>query len=117
MVLKHDLTAYRELAARLGMDALVEVHDRRDLEFALAAGSTLIGINNRNLRTFRTDLQTSVDLAVEIPEGVTVVSESGIRTGADIDRLRAAGIRAFLIGESLMRASTPAGKLKELAGR
>ncbi|MDX9822272.1 MAG: indole-3-glycerol phosphate synthase TrpC [Syntrophales bacterium] len=116
-VLKHDLAAYRKLAARLGMAALVEVHDRRDLEFALAAGSTLIGINNRNLRTFRTDLQTSIDLAAEMPEGVTIVSESGIRTGEDIERLRAAGIRAFLVGESLMRASAPAGKLKELAGR
>jgi len=116
-VLRHELTAYRELAARLGMAALVEVHDRQDLEFALAAGATLIGINNRNLRTFRTDLQTSVDLTVEIPAGVTVVSESGIRSRSDIDRLRAAGIRAFLVGESLMRASTPAGKLKELVGR
>ncbi len=116
-VLRDKLRAHRELAGRLGMAALVEVHDCPDLEWALAAGAALIGINNRNLRTFRTDLRTSIELAAEIPAGVTVVSESGIRSRSDIDRLRSAGIRAFLIGESLMRASAPAEKLKELVGR
>lgn len=105
------------LASELGLAALVEVHDEPDLEKALSAGARIVGINNRDLETFRTDLDVSVRIARRVPKGVTVVSESGIRTGADIDRLRAAGIRAFLIGESLMRASTPAGKLKELAGR
>jgi len=111
------LAEYLDLAHQLGLAALVEIHDLPELMRVLAVGATLIGINNRNLRTFRTDLQTSVDLTAEIPAGVTVVSESGIRSRSDIDRLRAAGIRAFLVGESLMRASTPAGKLKELVGR
>jgi len=116
-VLGSELRAYLDLVNRLGMAALVEVHDRGDLELALAAGAALVGINNRDLRTFRTALQTSIDLAPALPAGVAAVSESGIRTAADIDRLRAAGIGAFLIGETLMRAAAPADKLKELAGR
>ena len=115
-VLGRELAAYRELVEHLGMAALVEVHDDIDLESALDAGASLVGINNRDLSTFRTDLRTSIRLAPRIPENITVVSESGIRTGDDIRRLRAAGIRAFLVGETLMRSPDPAETLKELMG-
>jgi len=97
-----------------GMEALVEVHDDRDLERALAAGAAIIGINNRDLATFQTDLATSERLARRVPDHVLLVSESGIRTPEDIRRLAASGIRAFLVGETLMRAPHPGEKLREL---
>jgi indole-3-glycerol phosphate synthase len=91
------------LSRELGMDALVEVHTAEEMERALAAGSTLVGINNRDLSTFATDLELSISLARGVSPGVTRVAESGIRTPADVDRLGAAGFDAILVGESLMR--------------
>jgi indole-3-glycerol phosphate synthase len=85
------------------MDALVEVHDQVELDRALGLDAEFIGINNRNLRTFETTLQTSLDLAIGIPDGKHLVSESGINTNADIQKLQKAGIGTFLVGESLMR--------------
>ncbi|MGH9938459.1 MAG: indole-3-glycerol phosphate synthase TrpC [Blastocatellia bacterium] len=101
-------------AYSLGLDALVEVHDREDIEKALCYDVRLLGINNRNLRTFETTLQTSFNLASDLPRELTLVSESGMRTRDDIERLRAAGFHAFLIGEELMRAEDEGKALKEL---
>lgn len=99
-----------------GMAALVEVHDRAELDRALTAGAELIGINNRDLHTFETRLETSIELAQEVPEGVTLVAESGIHSRHDMDRLREAGLNAFLIGESLMREPDPGEALASLLG-
>ena len=90
-----------------GLDVLCEVHDEEELQRALDAGCNLIGANSRDLRTFKVDLETAFRLAQLIPKNVIRVAESGINTGADIARLRAAGYQAFLIGESLMRAKSP----------
>lgn len=111
------LVDYLALTKDLGMSALVEVHDDEDLGKALAAGAGIIGINNRNLKTFATDLQTSCDLISHIPEDRIVVSESGIRTRSDIETLRLAGIHAFLVGEALMQATDRGEKLRELLGK
>ncbi len=105
------------LAARahaLSLCALVEVHDEPELERALAAGARVVGINNRDLRTFETDLAVTERLAPKIPEGVVVVAESGIFTRADMARLAKSGADAFLVGESLMRESDVAGALRRL---
>lgn len=98
----------------LGMDALVEVHCESELERALSAGATLIGINSRDLRSFKVSLDVSVRLAALLPRGTVAVAESGIRTSEDIRRLSSAGFRGFLIGESLMRAVSPGAALAEL---
>jgi len=108
-----DLTAE---ANALGVDALVEVHNEAELAVALRVGPRLIGINNRDLHTFVTTLETTERLLPKIPAGCTVVAESGIETRADIRRLRAAGAHAFLVGETLMRAPEPGAKLDELRG-
>lgn len=105
------------LAAELGMDALVEAHDAAELDRALAAGFALVGINNRDLATFTTDLDLSVRLAPRVPAGVTYVAESGIRTADDVDRLGAAGVDAILVGESLMRQPDVRAAAAALAGR
>lgn len=102
------------LAHELGMDALVEVHDAAELERALALPARLIGINNRDLRTFETRLETTLGLLAEIPAGRRVVTESGIHTRQDVARLRAAGVQAFLIGEAFMRAPDPGTALTAL---
>jgi indole-3-glycerol phosphate synthase len=107
------LRAYREEAEALAMDVLVEVHDEKELESALAAGSRLIGINNRNLNDFSVDLNTTFRLQKLIPPGIPVVSESGISSREDMQRLRAAGITAALIGESLMRSGEQDSLLRE----
>ncbi|HXG41581.1 MAG TPA: indole-3-glycerol phosphate synthase TrpC [Dehalococcoidia bacterium] len=102
-------------ARDLGMDALVEVHDEAELEAALAAGADLVGINNRDLRTFRVDLETTVRLRPLVPPGVTVVAESGIHTRQDAARLAALGVDAILVGEALVTAPDPALKVQELS--
>jgi indole-3-glycerol phosphate synthase len=103
-----------ELAAELGMDVLVEVHDAAELERALALPTPLIGINNRDLRTFHTSLETTLDLLGKIPAGRVVVTESGIHAPADVARLRARGVHVFLVGEAFMKADDPGIKLQEL---
>lgn len=111
-----QLKAYRQLAGQLKLAALVEVHDERELARALDAGAEIIGINNRNLKTFQVDLATTEKLAVQIPAGKIIVAESGIRTRQDVTRVAAAGVHAILVGESLMRSDNIAGKVKELLG-
>ncbi|MCP0913591.1 MULTISPECIES: indole-3-glycerol phosphate synthase TrpC [Legionella] len=101
---------YCRLAQELGMSVLVESHDRTELERALQLPTPLIGINNRSLHTFQTTLQQSIDLKKHIPSNKLIVSESGIHSAVDIKKLEASGIHAFLIGESLMKA-TDAGAL------
>ena len=101
-------------ARELQLDVLCEVHDESELQTALDAGCDLIGVNSRDLRSFRVDLNTAFRLATDIPADVLAIAESGINTGADIARLRAAGYGAFLIGESLMKAPAPGQALREL---
>ena len=102
-------------AARgLGLGVLVEVHDEGELEQAAALGARLVGINNRDLKTFRTDVATTERLAPRAPAGVRLVSESGIATAADVRRVAAAGAHAILVGEALSRSGDPAVKIREL---
>ena len=110
----HQLRSFRELARELGLAALVEVHNETELDRALESGAEIIGVNNRNLETFEVSLEVSLRLSETIPAEVLRVSESGIFTRSDIDLLRGAGFRAFLIGESLMKASHPAQSLRAL---
>jgi indole-3-glycerol phosphate synthase len=98
----------------LGMDALVEVHTSEELHRALDCGAGVLGVNNRNLQTFEVSLDVSAQLAQLMPPGVIRISESGLRTSADINRLRALGYQGFLIGESFMRAPEPGLALREL---
>ncbi len=102
------------MAEQLGLDALVEVHDRQELNTALGAGARIIGINNRDLKTFKVDLQTTLQLAPHVPDAAILVSESGIHTADDIRMLRDAGCDAFLIGEAFMRSEKPGNALREL---
>jgi indole-3-glycerol phosphate synthase len=109
-----ELRDFREAAAQYGMAALVEVHNRHQLDAAVAAGSDIIGVNNRNLSTFEVTLDTSLRLAEHMPEGALRVSESGIHDARDVARLRAAGYTAFLVGEHLMKSGDPATALRQL---
>jgi len=112
-----DDTMLRELAQlawHLDMEVLVEVHDRDELERALLINSTLIGINNRNLRTFETSLETTLDLLALIPASRLVVTESAIHTRDDVARMRAQGVNIFLVGEAFMRAPDPGAELARL---
>jgi indole-3-glycerol phosphate synthase len=111
---EREIRDFRELAAEHRMSALVEVHDRRELEIAVAAGSDIIGVNNRNLSTFQVTLDTSLRLAEHIPAGAVRISESGIHSAEDVATLRAAGYSAFLVGEHLMKSGDPASSLKRL---
>jgi indole-3-glycerol phosphate synthase len=99
------------LAAEEGLDVLVEVHDERELERALAAEARLIGVNNRNLHTFETDIDTTRRLVAGMPEDITKVSESGLRTAAELAGLEAIGVHCFLIGETFMRERDPGAAL------
>ena len=109
-----DLRQLERLAHGLGMAVLIEVHDEVELEAALALDTPLIGINNRNLRTFETTLQTTLDLLPKVPAGRIVVTESGIRGSHDVAELKKRGVRAFLVGEAFMRAQDPGAAVKDL---
>ncbi len=109
-----ELSALRDLAQSMWMQALIEVHDEAELAVALEAGAEIIGINNRDLRTFETDLATTERLAPMVPAGRIVVAESGIHTRGDLDRVRAAGAHAALVGESLAASDDPVRALREL---
>ena len=114
MLSDDQLSDLHSLAEQLGMDVLVEVHDDHELDRALALDVSLIGINNRDLRTFETDVDTSVRLAARVPKSIRLVGESGIHTLEDVAHLRSHGIEAFLVGEAFMRADNPGVKLAEL---
>lgn len=109
----YDLHA---LALSLGLDVLVEVHDAAELQRASTLGPHLLGVNNRNLRSFETRLDTTLELRDRVPAGVPLISESGIRDAGDIGRLRTAGVQGFLVGETLMRAPHPGKALRALLG-
>ena len=111
------LLELERLAVDLELDVLVEVHDADELKRALAIGAALIGVNNRNLRTFETRLETTLDLLPRIPAGHTVVTESGIHMPADVALMREHGVHAFLVGEAFMRAPDPGAKLAALFGK
>ncbi|WP_020676960.1 indole-3-glycerol phosphate synthase TrpC [Geopsychrobacter electrodiphilus] len=111
-----QLQEFSGVAAELGLDVLLEVHNEEELEAALQTDCELIGVNNRNLKTFVTDLGTTARLAKLIPAERLIVAESGINTRRDIETLQQAGARAFLIGESLMREADIGAKMQELLG-
>jgi indole-3-glycerol phosphate synthase len=109
-----ELKVLHDHARRHGLDVLVEVHDAQELSIAIDAGARIIGVNNRNLRTLEVDVHASEALIAQMPEEVIAVSESGLKTAADITRLKALGYRAFLIGERFMTAADPGSALGEL---
>lgn len=108
------LTDLHAAAAELGLDALIEVHDEYELDRALTLAPRLLGINNRNLHTFETRLDTTVRLAGRMPRDCLPVAESGIHSAADVALIRGAGVHAFLVGEAFMRAADPGARLAEL---
>ncbi|OZI41929.1 indole-3-glycerol phosphate synthase TrpC [Bordetella genomosp. 4] len=110
----NQLRDLETLAMELGMDVLVEVHDAKELDIALSLKTTLLGINNRNLRTFETSLQNTLDLLPHIPAGKRVVTESGILTPDDVKLMRSHKVDAFLVGEAFMRAEDPGAELARL---
>lgn len=112
-----QLKEYRELAEELGMDALVEAHDEEEAERALKSGAKIIGVNNRDLKTFQVDMQNSIRLRKLAPENVVFVSESGIKTSDDIQKLYDNQVDAVLIGETLMRSQDKKAALEELNGK
>jgi indole-3-glycerol phosphate synthase len=109
-----ELADFESEALALGMDVLVEVHDERELERALRLRTPLLGVNNRDLRTFEVSLETTLAMLPRVPPGRLVVTESGIRAPADVRRMRDAGVHAFLVGEAFMRADDPGAALAEL---
>jgi indole-3-glycerol phosphate synthase len=111
-----ELRGFLTLCRELGMEALVEVHTESERDRAVSAGAEVIGINNRDLATFAVDLATTIRLVSDMPEGVTCVSESGIKTRDDVTRLREAGVDALLVGTALMAAKDIGAKIKELFG-
>ena len=113
---QRELVSLRARANELGLAALVEVHDDAELTRAIDSGATLVGVNNRNLRTLAVDVDASYRLAARLPSHVVGVSESGLQTREDLERLSDAGYRAFLIGERFMTAADPAGAIRDLIG-
>ena len=111
-----QLADYRAIAGEIGMTALVEVHTEAEMAVALGAGARLIGINSRDLNTFVTDLGTVERLAAMVPDGVTLVAESGIKTSDDVRRVADAGAKAVLVGETFMRAPDIGASVRELMG-
>jgi len=109
-----QMREFRELAESYRMSALVEVHDEEELKPAIASGARIIGVNNRNLHTFQVNLVVSLRVAEKIPDGIVKVSESGIHSSGDIQRLRAAGYQAFLVGEHLIKSGDPETALRAL---
>jgi indole-3-glycerol phosphate synthase len=109
-----ELKMLARRAGEYNLEVLCEVHEEDELQRAVDTGCNLIGVNNRDLRTFKVDLETAIRLVDLIPESALRVAESGIHTGADVARLRAAGYHAFLIGESLMKAKSPGEALNTL---
>ena len=112
-----QLTTLCDLAIELGMDVLVEAHDSDEVDRALRTNAQLIGINNRDLRTFETSLDTTLSLHQRVPSDRVLVTESGIRTRDDVARMREAGVHAFLVGEVFMRAGDPGAALTALFGK
>ncbi len=112
-----ELGDFCDLAREVGIDALVEIHDEAELERALAAAASMVGVNQRDLRSFEVDTDRAVRMGPLIPEGVVRVAESGVRDRADVARLTDAGYQAVLVGESLVTAADPAAHLRLLRGR
>lgn len=111
-----DMRSLESVARELGMAVLVEVHDAAELERALELRTPLIGVNNRNLRSFETRLETTLELAPRVPPDRMLITESGILSAADVARMRSGGVHAFLVGEAFMRAADPGAELKKLFG-
>ena len=109
-----ELAQFAACTRELGMDALIEVHDAAELTRALALNPTMVGINNRNLKTFETTIETTINLLASVPTHVLPVTESGIHTRADVQRLTGSGVGAYLVGEAFMRADDPGRALAEL---
>jgi indole-3-glycerol phosphate synthase len=109
-----EVRHFLQLAVHLGLDALVEVHDQHELDRAVAAGATLIGVNQRDLTTFEVDRDLAAKLRPSMPDGAVTVAESGVRDRTDAESLAAAGYDAILVGESLVTSPDPAGALREL---
>lgn len=111
-----EMVEFHELADEVGIDALVEIHDERELDVALSAGARMIGVNQRDLVTFQVDHERAVRMAALIPEGIVKVAESGVRNANDAKSLSAAGYDAILVGETLVTATDPAKTIRELRG-
>ena len=111
-----ELSDYIKSCDNLGLSALVEVHDEREVQMAVNAGARVIGVNNRNLKDFTVDAENSRRLRSLVPEEILFVAESGVKTRADIEALQEIGVDAVLIGETMMRAENKKTKLKELRG-
>jgi indole-3-glycerol phosphate synthase len=112
-----EVKVLHERASALDLDVLVEVHDAAEIAIALDAGARIVGVNNRNLRTLQVDVHVSEELIGQMPRDVAAVSESGLRTAEDLQRLKAAGYRAFLVGERFMATQDPGAALEELLTR
>ena len=111
------LKKYLDLAHSLGLSAIVEAHDEEEVKMALESGAKIIGVNNRDLRTFTVDINNSARYRKMVPEDIVFISESGIKTAADIQKLRENGTNAVLIGETFMRSADKKAALKELRGK